>query len=183
MIENLYYSHFKQFILLMTEAILAFSSETFLTRGLKYNERLNLHGILQFAAGASIAIAFWAIYTHKAANNRAHFDSQHASMGLTTAMMVAGTTSGGIAARYSSAFKNAIKPAYLKIIHSTFGVITYSLAVYTVCLGLNTSWFRAQSNDQWVNILTYLVAIPALLAILKALMSIANKVRNSTKSN
>lgn len=167
----------------MTEAISAFASNTFLTRGLKYNDRLNLHGVLQFAAGTSIAIAFWAIYTHKADNNKAHFDSQHASMGLTTTIMVLGTTSGGIAARYSSAFKSFIKPAFLKIIHSTVGVITYGLAVYTICLGLDTAWFRAQSGEQWPMVLQYSMAILAVLAVIKPLISIANKVRNSTKSN
>lgn len=167
----------------MTEAISAFTSNTFLTRGLKYNDRLNLHGALQFAAGTSIAIAFWAIYTHKSDNNKAHFDSPHSSMGLTTVMMVVGTTSGGIAARYSSSFKNAIKPAYLKIIHSTFGIVTYGLAVYTICLGLDTPWFRAQSGEQWVNILKYAMGIFSFLAVIKPLISIANKVRNSTKSN
>lgn len=167
----------------MTEAISAFSSNTFLTRGLKYNDRLNVHGALQFAAGTSIAIAFWAIYMHKADNNRAHFESKHASMGLTTSLLVIGTTSGGIAARYSSAFKNTIKPAYLKIIHSTFGVVTYGLAIYTICLGLDTQWFRAQSGEQWVNILTYLMVIFSVLAVITPLISIASKVRNSMKSN
>lgn len=171
------------FILLMTEALSAFTSNTFLTRGLKYGDRLNLHGALQFAAGTSIGIAFWAIYTFKADNKKAHFESKHASMGLTTVLTVAGVTSGGIAARFSGAFKNAVKPAYLKIIHSTAGVFAYGLAIYTFCLGLDTEWFHAQSSDQWVQILTYAMIALSVLAVIKPLISIAGKVRNSTKSN
>lgn len=166
----------------MTEAISAFTSNTFLSRDLKYGDRLNLHGALQFAAGTCIAIGFWAIYTFKGNNNKAHFESAHASMGLTTCCLVLGASSGGIAARYG-AFKSAIKPAYLKIVHSVAGVITYGLAVYTICLGLDTEWFRAQSTDQWVNILQYAMIILSVLAVIKPLISIAGKVRNSTKSN
>lgn len=167
----------------MTEAIVAFTSNAFVARGLKYNERLTLHWLLQLGAGTLIGVAFWAIYTHKTNNNYNHFSSPHASMGLTTCLMIAGTTSGGIAARYSATFKNAIKPAYLKIVHSTFGVITYALAIYTFCLGLDTVWFRAQCNTQWINILKYSVITLAVLAVSKPLISIAKKVRNSTKFN
>lgn len=167
----------------MTEAIVAFTSNAFIARGLKYNERLTLHWVLQLTAATLIGVAFWAIYTHKTNNGYDHFYSPHASMGLTTCLMVVGTTSGGIAARYSSAFKNAIKPAYLKIVHSTFGVITYAMAIYTFCLGVDSVWFRAQSSTQWINILTYSAVALALLAVTKPFISIAKKVRNSTKSH
>lgn len=176
-----YASFNQQFLLIMTEAILAFSSDAFISRGLKYNDRLTLHWILQLSGGILISIAFWSIYTHKTNNNYNHFYSQHASMGLNTCIMVIGTTSGGIAARYNSTFRNIIKPAYLKIIHSTFGVITYSMAIFTVYLGLDSAWFRAQSSTQWVIILTYAVATLAILALSKPIISIANKVRNTLR--
>lgn len=167
----------------MTEAIVAFTSKSFVARGLGYNERLTLHWVLQIVAGTLIGVAFWAIYMHKTNNNYDHFSSPHASMGLTTILMIIGTTSGGIAARYSATFRKAIKPAYLKIVHSTFGVITYALAIYTFCLGLDTVWFRTQCNSQLIKILTYSVIALALLAVTKPIISIAKKFRNSTKSH
>lgn len=165
----------------MTEAILAFTSNAFTARGLKYSERLTLHWVLQLCGIILIAIAFWAIYTHKIENGYNHFATQHSTMGLNTLLMVVGVTCGGIAARYSNAFKSLIKPAYLKIIHSTFGVITYSSAIFTFYLGLDTVWFRAQSNAQWVIILTYAVATLAILALSKPLISIAKKVRSTLR--
>lgn len=165
----------------MTEGILAFTSNAFTARGLKYSERLTLHWLLQLSGIIMIAIAFWAIYTHKTNNGYNHFYSQHASMGLNTCLMVVGVTCGGIAARYSNAFRNVIKPAYLKIIHSIFGVITYSMAIFTFYLGLDSVWFRAQSNAQWIILLTYAVATLAILALSKPLISIAKKVRSTLR--
>lgn len=171
-----------QFILLMTEAIIAFSSNSFLARGMKYNERLTLHWLLQLGTAALIGLAFYSIYTNKNNNNAEHFVSRHGSLGLTTCLMIAGTTTGGIAARYSSAFRKSIKPAYLKIIHSTFGVITYTLAIFTFCLGLDSDWFRAQSSEQTIKILTYATSFLAFLALTKPFISIAKKSLNATKS-
>lgn len=182
-IKNFMISHFYlQFILLMTEAIISFSSHSFVANNLKYNERLTLHWMLQLGAAALIGLAFFSVYSHKNKNNYDHFASRHASLGLTTCLMMAGTTSGGIAARYSSAFRKSIKPALLKIIHSTFGVITYTMAIFTLCFGLDSEWFRTQSSAQLVTILTYAVGVFALLALITPLMSIVKKVRNSNKS-
>ncbi|XP_055314607.1 transmembrane reductase CYB561D2-like [Sitodiplosis mosellana] len=170
------------FILLMSEAIVAFSSKSFIATNLKYNDRLNLHGLLQFSAATLIGIAFYSIYTHKNNNNYDHFASRHGNLGFTTCIMVGGTTVGGIAARYSGLFKKSIKPAYLKIIHSTFGVMTYIMAIFTFCLGLDSEWFRSQSNDQVVSVLIYLAGAVALLALIKPLISIATKLRNTFKT-
>lgn len=170
-----------QFILLMTEAIVAFSSNTFLSRNLKYNDRLDLHGLLQFTAGILIGVAFWSVYSHKNNNNYSHFVSSHASWGLTVCLMIVGTTVGGVAAKYNAVLRKIIKPAYLKIVHSLFGVTTYVLAVYTLCLGINTDWFRSQCYAQLIDILTYAAASVAFLALIKPIISIAGKIRNSTK--
>lgn len=164
----------------MTEAIMVFSSAS--SGPTKYNDRLNLHGLLQASACALIGFAFWAIYSHKTDNNKIHFASSHASLGLTTCLMVAGTTSGGIAARYSAAFKRSIKPAYLKLIHSTFGVITYVTAIFTLCRGIDSDWFRSQASAQWITILTYAVMAVAFLALTIPFISIAKKAKNAIGS-
>lgn len=171
-----------QFVLLMTEAIWAFSSKSSANRT-SYTDALNYHGGLQFCAGLLIALAFWSIYTHKNNNNYEHFSSRHSSLGLTTCLMVAGTMCGGISARFSASFTKSVKPVYLKIVHSIFGVVTYITAIFTFCLGLDSEWFRAQSSTQWINILTYSVAIAAFLALTKPIVSIASKIRSVTKSH
>lgn len=166
----------------MTEALSAFSTKSS-TKRTTYTDALNYHGGLQFGAGLLIATAFWSIYTHKNNNNYEHFSSRHSSLGLTTCLMVAGTMCGGISARFASSFTKSVKPVYLKIVHSIFGVATYITAIFTFCLGLDSVWFRAQTSEQWINILTYSVGIAAFLALTKPIVSIASKILNATKSH
>lgn len=148
----------------MTEAILAFTAKKFRNRNW-----LILHGVLQFCGVFLISIAFLAVYKHKTNNNSNHFHSPHASMGLNTYIMLAGVTVGGIASHFSSTFKTGIKPTYLKIIHSIFAVITYFMAIFTVYLGLDSVWFRAQSSVHWIITLTYAVVTLAVLSLYKLL--------------
>lgn len=165
----------------MTEAMVAFTTKSFVASNLRYNERLTLHWVLQLGAAILIGLAFYSIYTHKNNNNYDHFKTSHASLGLTTCLAVGGTISGGIAAKYSL-LKTVIKPAVLKIVHSSFGVLTYVLGIYTFCLGLDSVWFRAQASQLWIDILTYGAGIVAILALIKPLISIASKLRNLIKS-
>lgn len=166
----------------MSEALNAYTSNSFLARGMKYNQRLTLHWLLQLGAASLIGLAFYSIYTHKNNNNYEHFKSSHGSLGLTTLLMLIGSTSGGIAARYSQAFKKSIKPAYLKIIHSIAGISVYALAINTFILGLESDWFRSQSTELIVYLLKYATILVAFLALIKPFISILKKLRNSFKS-
>lgn len=165
-----------QFLLLLSEAIGAFSSAS--SSNVKYLDKLNLHGGLNVVAVILIGIAFWSVYTHKNNNNYDHFATQHAKLGFYTCINVVGVMCGGIAARYNSVLRNVMKPMQLKLIHSLFGAVTYTMAMYTLSLGINSDWFRSLIGDQWVGILTYAVWLVAFLALIKPFISIASRARS-----
>lgn len=167
-----------QFLFLMTEAILTFSANSYLARNLKHKERMTVHGALQFAAGACFLIAFISIYNHKLNNGREHFISWHAILGLTTCILMIGTTCGGILARYAFIISRLIRPVYMKIIHSSFGIITYILAMITLCLGFHTRLFRNHINEVLISWLIALVAISTSLVIIQPIMRIVKRVRD-----
>lgn len=167
----------------MTEAILAFSPTSLIANKYRYEEKLTLHWVLQFGAATAFSIGFLSIYFNKVNNGYEHFVSTHASIGLKALLLIAGASSGGIAARYSRSFRNVIRPAYLKLVHSTFGVIAYGLAVYAFCLGLQTAWFQSQSSVLWSTILVLLTAVLAFLSALSPIKSIISKIRNLTRTD
>lgn len=167
--------------MILTEALVAFSSNSLVARNLKYNDKLTAHWALNASAVTLIAIAFWSIYANKNNNGYDHFASQHAKYGLNTCLMVIGTTFGGIAARYSATFRNVLKPIHLKLIHSLFGAITYTLAIYTFGLGLQSDWFRTKIADQYISALTFAVYGMAFLALIKPFVSITSKTRASLR--
>lgn len=162
--------------------MIAFTSNSYVTRNLKHSDKVNAHWALNATSTTLIGIAFWSIYSNKNNNGYDHFASSHAKYGLNTLLMVAGTTCGGLAARYN-AFRSVLKPAYLKLIHSLFGVLTYSFAMYTYTLGLDSDWFRSKLSVQWINLLTYAVWTMAFLALIKPFISITSKARNSLRVN
>lgn len=167
-----------QFLLLMTEAILTFSSNSYLARNMKHVERMTVHGALQFAAIACFTIAFVSVYNHKIHINRVHFETWHAILGLTTCILVLGTAVGGILARYSFIISRIVRPVYMKIIHSSFGVVTYLLAMTVICLGFDTKWFRGRINESLISLLITLAAISAVLIVLQPLVKIIKRVRD-----
>lgn len=151
----------------MTEAILTFSTNSYLSRNLKHGERMTVHGALQFGAGACFLIAFISIYNVKINANRSHFMTTHSIFGLITLILVAGTAMGGLLARYTFIVSRIIRPVYMKIIHSTFGIITYLLAMVTVCLGLDSGWARHHLNEVLILCMISFVALSAVLVVIQ----------------
>lgn len=162
----------------MTEAVLTFSTNSYLTRNLKHVERMTVHGALQFGAAACFLIAFVSMYNHKLNNGWSHFRSWHGILGLTTCILMAGTACGGILARYSFIISRVIRPVYMKIIHSSFGVITYLLAMITLCFGMDSRWFRSQINETLISLLITLVSISAVLVVTQPIIKIVKRVRD-----
>lgn len=161
----------------MTEAISAFSSNSYLSRNLKHDARLTLHWALQISAATCILIAFLSIYNHKINNNGQHFVSLHSNFGLYTCILTAGTISGGILAKYSAGLSKFIRPVFLKIVHSTFGAITYILSIITICLGLDSNWFRSNTNAGLVTTLIILTVLVGLFTVIKPIITILTRVR------
>lgn len=162
----------------MTEAIITFSPNSYLARNLKHTERMSVHGGLQCGAGAAFLIAFISIYNHKLNNKWSHFTSPHGIMGLTTLILVAGTACGGILARYSFIISRLIRPVYMKIIHSSFGMITYLMAMITVCLGLDSAWFRKHINEALVAVLISFVAVSAVLVVIQPIIKMVKRLKD-----
>lgn len=162
----------------MTEAVLTFSANSYLARNLQHVQRMTVHGALQFGAGACFLIAFVSIYNHKLNNGWQHFQSWHGSLGLTTCILVAGASCGGILARYSFIISRVIRPVYMKIIHSSAGIITYLFAMVTLCLGLDSKWFRSHINETLIALLIGSVAISGVLIVIQPIIRIIKRVRD-----
>lgn len=163
----------------MSNAILAYSNNYYLTYKLPYTSRVTLHWMLQVAAGTCILIAFLCIYFHKVNNNFPHFKTWHGYLGLITVILSAGASSGGILAKYSFQTRKLLKPVYIKVIHASFGSIAYILAITNICLGLNSDWFNSQANGALIVILIILNILSGAVVISKPLTTIWSRVSGS----
>lgn len=157
----------------MTEGILSLSQSK-----RKHNDAVLIHWGLQIGAGVCIVLGFYSIYAHKTNEHFDHFLTQHANTGLTTIFILFGATIGGSVARYNWIVKKILKPAQMKTIHSIFGLIAYSMLMYTILLGLDTAWFRNQITAQWIQAITYLTWLNMMLVVIKPTISVVKRIQN-----
>lgn len=144
----------------MTEAILVFSNDRAFTQKLTTNNRLDIHGLLQFCAGIFIALGFASIYFSKIQLNNDEEPSFHSNVGYTACILAGGAFCGGILAKFGGLLKLPVK--LLRIVHAFFGTLTYYLALNAICSGLYSSWLQSHVS---LNIIYALMGIVILIGI------------------
>jgi len=171
------------FLLLMTQAIFSFSNDNILTRKLSREQRVKAHWTLQIGAGVCILIAFICIYTYKSKANAEHFATTHGYLGFLTLLFCLGTVGGGLFALFSVNFRHWVKPVVVKIIHASFGVISYSLAVLTMFYGLNHAWTHERLSAAWINTLIGIVGVIWLYVVATPVITVFNRIGGIARSN
>lgn len=166
-----------QFLFLMTEAILTFSSDNFLTRNLTHSDRVSLHWKLQLGAATCILTGFLCIFSNKMSYGREHFTSWHGSFGLWTLLLTAGTICGGVIAKYGYHWRHVIAPVILKSMHAAFGIGTYILALFTLCLGLYSEWLRGHMSDTVIYVFIVGVFLVEFYVLIKPTLTVVSQVK------
>lgn len=141
----------------MSHAILSMADNNFLTQSLNYQNRVTVHWVLQTCALLLITIAQTCIFLNKNNLGKEHYQTTHSLFGLTTYLLTVLSSLGGFLTKYSFKLKNIIRPAITKIIHSFSGLLTYMLAMTTICLGINQTWNN--SYDTWTKPIVYVLLI------------------------
>lgn len=172
-----------QFLLFMTHAVLAFSGDNFLTRRVPRANRVKLHWVLQACAATSISIAFACIYTYKVRKNSEHFTTSHGNLGSWTLLLCIGTVGGGILASNAASLRQIVKPVIIKIVHSSFGLISYSMAILTIFLGLNHPWTHERLSNAWINTLIAIVAVIWLCAVSRPVITVCGRIGGLARSS
>lgn len=162
----------------MHEAIFVFSGNSFLSRNLKYSERMAVHGVLQLAACTFFVIGLISVYNYKLNDNQTHFDTWHGISGLIAMILMIILSLGGFMLRYSYLISHIISPVSTKIIHSAAGVTTYLITVFSVCFGFDSEWFRRGFDDSLITSLIVFSIISASLVVIQPIVKIVNRVRD-----
>lgn len=131
----------------MTNSMLCFSNNNFLTNRLKRKTKIFLHWTLQVAAAVCIIVALIAVILRKFQENWFHFKTYHSVIGLITIILTILTMIGGIPTKYNFQLRHFIRPTHTKIIHSAMALITYVVAVITMILGLYSYWFHDYGSE------------------------------------
>ena len=164
----------------MSHAILTMADNNFLTQSLNYQSRITVHWILQTSALLLITIAQTCIFLHKNNLGKPHYQTTHAIFGVTTYLLTITATLGGVFTKYSFQLKDYMKPALTKILHGIAGLLTYTLAMITICLGVGQ--FFGDEGDSWKKpIIFVLLTFTTLYVTIKSFILVSSRIANISK--
>jgi cytochrome b-561 domain containing protein 2 len=156
------------------------ADNNFLTQSLNYQNRVTVHWILQTSALILITIAQTCIFLNKNRLGKSHYQSTHALFGLVTYLLTIISSLGGIFTKFSFQLKHILKPLITKVLHSFAGLLTYILAMITICLGVDQFW--NQSYDSWTKPIFYiLIAFTTCYVTIKSFILFSSRVSNVLK--
>ncbi|XP_055694339.1 transmembrane reductase CYB561D2-like [Lutzomyia longipalpis] len=163
----------------MSEAILSFSENNLLIRNRSFQWRVRFHWIMQTIGGVLSTAGFIAILAHKFVNDKHHFHTYHAIVGLITFILTALVGVGGVWTKYSYNLRQYLRPVLAKLIHGALGSILYFLAVITMILGLYSNFFVRSSFSSARGIGIFILIITATYVLIKPLTSCLMRFRSA----
>ncbi|KAJ6646071.1 putative transmembrane reductase [Pseudolycoriella hygida] len=166
------------FLICTTEAILCFSSENIFTRYCNHKQRMTLHWILQTIGASLIGIAFAVIIASKNSNKKRHFATWHGIFGLVAIVASVLAIFGGVVAKYSFSLRQIIRPVTIKVLHSLFGVVVYSLMIFTVLLGVYSNWFKRNSSMTGLVVSNVIILFIVQYVLVQPIQLIYGRIKN-----
>ncbi|XP_047121525.1 transmembrane reductase CYB561D2-like [Schistocerca piceifrons] len=170
-------------LLFMGEAVLAISTGNWLTSRLNRRNRVTAHWVLQAIAAACIFAGFLIIFINKNRKGKLHFQSLHGIVGLVSVIFVGITSSGGVAALYTTRLKDIIKPAKVKFAHNVFGIITFAIGIASTILGIYSGWFTRHSNTLMQIVSVIVVTLASIFAVINAFKSAYSRFVNMVQGH
>lgn len=167
----------------MSHAIMSMADNNLYTNHLNYKDKVLVHWVLQTLAGVFIVVGVTCIYLNKVLHEKPHFQSTHAIFGLITNILLLSSIAGGVFTKYSFELRKTIRPILIKIGHSTFGIITYSMANITIILGIFSGWGNSKFSSNFQYILSGLLIFTTCYVLSKSVILLINRVQRSLKQS
>lgn len=127
------------FSFFMTEAVLVFSPDSSLLRSFSRKVRVCCHWIVQVLTLCCALTGLIIIIFNKYLNDKPHFVTWHAFIGLITVLYICMQCLGGTSLLYPKLLNWPL--AKLKLYHVTSGMIGYLLGTTSLLLGMCSLWF------------------------------------------
>ncbi|KAF7267641.1 hypothetical protein GWI33_019131 [Rhynchophorus ferrugineus] len=117
------------YIPLMGVAIILFSEDNLLTLFIPRTRRYWIHGVLLTLSCLAVTIGISVEVDSKRKRDRAHFESDHAILGLVSWLLIFVSVLLGLLASNTRTFHNYVKPVVIKFIHNFLGIAAFLIGV------------------------------------------------------
>ncbi|KAL0883827.1 hypothetical protein ABMA27_015914 [Loxostege sticticalis] len=170
-------------LLVMTTAVNAITPGDLATEWMPIRLRSARHWVLQVIGGIIITIGFLVILINKIKFDKPHFASLHAKFGLASYIFMTATMLGGIGALYSLKLKHYLAPIYTKVLHASVGLVTFTLGITTICLGLFSDWWNKVGDNISRYVALSLVILVLLFTILRPSLKVYFRLKERLNVN
>lgn len=154
----------------MTSAVNAVTPGDLATEWMPIRLRSARHWVLQLIAISFIFIGFFCILSNKINHNKEHFTTLHGKFGLTALIFMTCASLGGLCALCSLNLKQYLAPIYTKLIHASFGLLTFCVGIITVILGTFSSWWSFGEILRYTSLVLILVIM--ILTVLRPTLKV-----------
>ncbi|XP_017763991.1 PREDICTED: cytochrome b561 domain-containing protein 2-like isoform X1 [Eufriesea mexicana] len=144
--------------LLITEAIFSVSGEAYLGWKVSRFNRVTIHWILHMVGLALVLVGLIIIVVNKINNNKEHFATPHAILGLVSIILAFLTAAFGIVTKNSRWLYPRFRPVLLKIVHAFGGILVTILLLATLITGTYTRWWPGGDTGRSLTFTAFFIA-------------------------
>ncbi|XP_072941633.1 transmembrane reductase CYB561D2-like [Epargyreus clarus] len=168
-------------LIIMTTAVNAITPGDLATEWMPMRLRSARHWVLQVLMAIITLTGFLIILSNKIIHEKPHFVTLHAKFGLAALIFMVVTCTGGLGVLCSLKLKNYLAPIYIKLLHASFGLLTFVLGVITIILGTFSRWWSFGEILRYSCLL--LVLLVMLFTILRPSLKIYFRLKEKVSGN
>lgn len=154
----------------MTSAVNAITPGDLATEWMPIRLRSARHWVLQLFTIIILLVGFFIILSNKIIHNKEHFTSLHGKFGLTAMIFMTSTSLGGLGALYSLKLKHYLAPIYTKLLHASFGLLTFCFGIITIILGTFSAWWSFGEILRYTSLV--LVLLIMIFTVLRPILKV-----------
>ncbi|KAL3288299.1 hypothetical protein HHI36_002747 [Cryptolaemus montrouzieri] len=164
-------------MVMMVQGLLVFNGVNPLFKKIMGKDQIFIHWVIETIALIGASLGFYCAYEHKVENNKEHFTTWHAWLGLIGYVLCIVTGLNGIPTLYRKELKNWISPSWNKQFHFVTGTIGFGCGGVSLILACYSKWFARRTSNSFVTfcIAVFLVASVFVWSIIKPI----NKIRGN----
>ncbi|XP_067620258.1 transmembrane reductase CYB561D2 [Eurosta solidaginis] len=159
------------FHVLMAEALMSHYPINFVTNSFSHRAKSKIHGILQLGGGSMVLLGALG----KFSQTEVHFTTLHGKIGLAATCLCFASLTGGLLNYFQPKFILKIySPSELKYRHNLFGMITFTLGMWTIFLGYSTKFTYKYADPEFIvalSLAAILVYIFTLIAPMRSFLA------------
>lgn len=157
-----------QYVLLMSEAIVALTGENVWSRKLTRRSNSHLHWMFQLVGAGFSIVGVLVIYVKRSS----HFRSYHSLIGGISVGCMSLIVLSGLPALFAAKLRKLVRPVLVKGLHNCLGIAIFVSGIVAQILGYDKFFMRSKTSGEMIDVLIVTTAMIAVFSLIGSLRSL-----------